>query len=52
MPRLLLTGHREYVTASHTLEVARQALPEVMPRSHAVLIRAYQRSRRAEDTQE
>ncbi|MET8565738.1 hypothetical protein ABZV75_36220 [Streptomyces flaveolus] len=33
-------------------DLARQALPEVVPRSHAVLIRAYQRARRAEDKQE
>ncbi|MET8768895.1 hypothetical protein [Streptomyces sp. NPDC004658] len=32
--------------------LARQALPELVPRSHAVLIRAYQRARRAEDKQE
>ncbi|MFF5858580.1 hypothetical protein ACFY8B_23620 [Streptomyces sp. NPDC012751] len=32
--------------------LARQALPEVVPRSHAVLIRAYQRTRRAEEKQE
>ncbi|MEU7363610.1 MULTISPECIES: hypothetical protein [Streptomyces] len=33
-------------------DLARQALPEVVPRSHAVLIRAYRRSHRAEDKQD
>ncbi|MFF8908724.1 hypothetical protein [Streptomyces olivaceoviridis] len=53
--RELEPGSRPALSAPVSRDVydlARQALPEVVPQSHAVLIRAYQRTRRAEDKQE
>ncbi|MEW2290172.1 hypothetical protein [Streptomyces sp. NPDC047841] len=53
--RKLEPGSRPALSAPVSRDLynlARQALPEVVPRAHAVLIRAYQRTRRAQDKQE
>ncbi|MFF9131461.1 hypothetical protein ACF1AY_10895 [Streptomyces sp. NPDC014776] len=53
--RKLETGSRPTLSTPVSRDLyslARQALPEVVPLSHAVLIRAYQRTRRAEAKQE